>query len=473
MRMSVIAGVVSTFALVSCSFAQDGPDAQALYQQHCAQCHGANLEGGNAQSMINGVWMYGADSGYIARNIKHGLTHLGMPAYGEVLSNQEIRALVDFILAAEEEAGAVRPPAPEKIQTLEYEAKVEVWLDDLDTPWGIAFPDSNTALVTEKNGNLFVIEEGVQRAEPVAGTPEVLNEGQGGLMDVAVDPAYGENGWIYLAFSHPIAVEGQEQPAAMTKLVRGRIDGNAWADEETLFEAPHDTYLRTRHHYGCRIVFDDAGLLYFSIGDRGFQNNAQELNTPNGKIHRINTDGSIPSGNPFVNNANALPSIYTYGNRNPQGLAFHPEDGTLWESEHGPMGGDEINVLRAGQNYGWPEITYGKNYNGTIISEFTRKEGMEQPALYFRPSIAVCGIAFYEGEEFPKWRNKLLVSALRYEDVRLLTVENDRVMHDEVIFKGAGRVRHVAVDSQGAVYVVLNKPGQILKLTAIGELTGQ
>jgi aldose sugar dehydrogenase len=325
--------------------------------------------------------------------------------------------------------------------------------------------DVNTALITEKPGRLRVVTKGKLQPDPVKNIPKVLNEGQGGLMDVAVDPDYSQNGWIYLAFSHVLDKKaGEDRPGAMTKIVRGKIENNTWTNEQVLFEAPHEMYRTTRHHYGCRIVFDPEGHLYFAIGDRGAGFQAQDNTLPNGKVHRINKDGSIPADNPFVSDPKAMKSLYSLGNRNIQGMAIHPETGELWTTEHGPMGGDELNLIKPGKNYGWETITYGINYNGTIITEFTHKPGMEQPNLYWTPSIAVCGLDFYRGDLFKKWKNKLLVGALKYEEVRLLNIEGDRVMHDEVILKGQGRVRDVQTGPDGAIYVVLNDPGTVLKL---------
>lgn len=444
----------------------DEIDVRAIYQQYCAQCHGDDLRGGNAQSLLNGIWHHGAEPGYIFRNIKHGITHLGMPAYEAVLSDAEMRALTAFIMEAEVEAGVERAPIPETAQSLDYEFAIEVWAEDLRIPWDIAWLDAATALITERPGGVRIVRDGVLLPDPVANTPEVLHEGQGGMMAVAVDPEYAENGWVYLGYTHALESDGR-RPNAMTRIVRGRIVDDAWTDEEVLFEAPHDTYLPTRLHYGCRIVFDAAGYLYFAIGERGIQDHAQDLTRPNGKVHRIHRDGRIPADNPFVNHEGAIPSIYSYGNRNPQGLAVHPETQLLWESEHGPMGGDELNVIRAGLNYGWPVITYGRNYNGTLVSDLTHKDGMEQPAWHWTPSTAVCGIAFYEGEQFPKWENKLLVSALRNEQVSLVSVYEDRVIHEEIILRAIGRVRHAAPGPDGAVYVVTNSPDQVLRVSVI------
>lgn len=452
------------------AMAQDEPDARAIYMQYCAQCHGEELGGGNAQSMVDGVWLYGAEPGYIFRNIKHGITHLGMPAYESTLTDDEMRALTRYILDAEEAAGAERPDPPSEIQTQDYHIKVEQWATNLEIPWAIAFPDADTALITERPGGLRIVRNGVLDPKPIAGTPDVLHEGQGGLMDVAVDPEYAANGWVYLAYTHGLEPTADAPRAlAMTKIVRGRIKDGAWTDEQTLFEADHDSYLPTRIHFGSRIVFDAEGHLYFAIGERGMQDHAQDLSRPNGKVHRIWPDGSIPDDNPFVNTPGAIPSIFSYGNRNPQGLSIHPETGLLWESEHGPMGGDELNVIRAGRNYGWPLITYGRNYNGELVSDKTHQDGLEQPALFWRPSIAVCGIEFYTGDQFKAWQNVLLVTALRNEEVSLARVEGDRVMHTETILRAIGRVRDAGVDPEGAVYVVTNSPDAVLKLTVIRE----
>ena len=446
--------------------AQESPDAPALYNQYCAQCHGATLQGGNGQSLVDGIWNFGAGGGSIRRNIKHGITHLGMPAYESALDDGQIRALTDYILAKEKEGGAEKPPVPEEVQTHDYVLAIDHFAKDLDTPWSIAFLDDDTALITERPGRLRIVKDGTLAADAISGTPEVLAEGQSGLLDVAVDPEYQDNGWVYLAYGHGLEKRpGEDRAPAMTRLVRGQIKGNAWVKEETIFEAPADTYLTGRVHFGCRIIFDAEGHLYFSIGERGSEEHAQNLSLPNGKIHRINRDGSIPEDNPFVGRDGAMPSIFAYGNRNPQGLAFDPATGRIWETEHGPMGGDELNTIRPGKNYGWPVITYGRNYNGEPVSNLTRKEGMEQPSFYWRPSIAVCGLDVYRGGEFPKWAGAVLAGALRYESVAVLQVEDDRVMHEEVILKNVGRVRDVAVGPDGAIYVVTNSPGAVLRLT--------
>jgi aldose sugar dehydrogenase len=462
MRNSVLVFVLISFFGLN-TFAQS--NGAALYQQYCATCHGADLKGGNSGSLIDGIWQFGAADSYKFRNIKFGIPHLGMPSYNGVLNDNDIKAILTYVSESEKSAGAVKPAIVKELETLDYKLNVEVFAEGLEIPWAIDFLDATTALITEKPGRLRVVSKGKLQPEPVKNIPKVLNEGQGGLMDVAVDPEYSQNGWIYLAFSHVLDKKaGEERPGAMTKIVRGKIENNTWTNEQVLFEAPHETYRTTRHHYGCRIVFDKAGHLYFAIGDRGAGFQAQDNTLPNGKVHRIHKDGKIPVDNPFISDPKAMKSLYSLGNRNIQGMAIHPETDELWTTEHGPMGGDEVNLIKPGKNYGWETITYGINYNGTIITEFTHKPGLEQPNLYWRPSIAVCGLDFYRGDLFKKWKNKLLVGALKYEEVRLLNIEGDRVMHDEVILKGQGRVRDVQTGPDGAIYVVLNDPGTVLKL---------
>ena len=451
------------------SIAADGNfyDGGEIYETHCMRCHGVNLGGGYTKSLVDGIWQFGKNSWNIRQNIRFGITDLGMPPFENILSREEIGAVVNFLRAKEEAARVERPQPPPVLYTQNYQLKVEILTEELEIPWSVDFIDSERLLVTEKPGTLRIFHGAKLLPDAVTGTPSVLHWGQGGLMDVAVDPEYIENGWIYLSYTHQlrdIQIE-QTSPLSMTRIVRGRLHQNAWKDEEVLYEAPHESYTTGRVHYGSRIVFGPEGHLYFSIGDRGEPEHAQELDRPNGKVHRVQRDGGIPLDNPFIHLKGALPSIYSYGHRNPQGLAVLPETGRVWNTEHGPLGGDELNVIFPGSNYGWPEITYGRNYDGTIITENTSRPEMEQPVIYWSPSIAVCGLNFYRGDLFPKWNGKLLAGALKYEEIQLLTIENDRVMHREVIVKNLGRVRDVAMGPDGAIYVVLNGPDMLLRLT--------
>lgn len=465
MKKSVILLLALILPLMNSAFSQHD-DAEALYQQHCSHCHGADLRGGNAQSMVDGIWQFGEGRNYIIRNIKFGIPHLGMPSYQETLTDEEIKSIANYIANLEKAEAPEMPPLERNLETLDYIMKSEVFAENLEFPWSIDFVNEELAYITERPGRLRVVENDRLMEQEVTGIPEVLHAGQGGLMDVALHPDYDENGWVYLSYSHVLSnTDNANRPPAMTRIVRGKIKDYQWVEEEVIYESDPEFYSTRRHHYGCRIVFDEAGYLYFSLGDRGSRNQAQDIDKPNGKIHRIYPDGSIPEDNPFYHEDGAIKTIYSYGNRNPQGLAIHPETDELWETEHGPRGGDELNLIRTGINYGWPVITYGLNYSGSPITDIVQKEGMEQPNLYWKPSIAVCGLDFYSGDEFPKWNNHLLVGALKYEEVQLLNITSNRVIHAETIVKNMGRVRDVAAGPDGAIYVVLNKPDAVIRLT--------
>src|SRR5690606_4519117 len=291
------------------------------------------------------------------------------------------------------------------------------------------------------------------RPSIVRGTPQVWNRGEGGLLDVQVHPDHMRNGWIYLAYSDPDAADN-----TMTAIVRGRIGKDlAWIDEQTIFKADASTYDGANSHFGSRIAFQD-GYVYFSIGDRVQTELAQDLTSPFGKIHRLHDDGRVPKDNPYVRVNAALASIWSIGHRNPQGLTVHPHTGTLWSSEHGPMGGDEINIVRPGRNYGWPLVSFGRHYDGTIVSESPYREGVEPPLHQWTPSIGVSQIEFYVGDRLPAWRNSLIVASLGGQALHLLRIDGEKVVNDEVLFQGLGRIRDVVTGPDGHLYVAINDP---------------
>jgi aldose sugar dehydrogenase len=331
--------------------------------------------------------------------------------------------------------------------------------EGLENPWGIAFLPGGDILVTERAGRLRLIRDGALVPEPVGGIPEVRVGGQGGLLDVELHPQFEENRLVYLSYSKPLS-EGR----STTAVVRGEFDGANLANVEEVIEA--QAAASPGRHYGSRLAFDPGGYLYITIGDRGQQRLAQELSGHHGTTLRLRDDGSVPDDNPFVGQAGALPEIYTYGNRNAQGMAVHPGTGEIWQNEHGPRGGDELNRIRSGVNFGWPEITHGINYSGTVLTSDTARAGMEQPVHHWTPSIAVSGMDFYMGSAFPAWEGHAFVGALRQEHIQRLVIEGDRVLEREhLLFDLERRFREVATGPDGYLYLLTDhSEGEILRL---------
>lgn len=338
---------------------------------------------------------------------------------------------------------------------------VETVVDELNIPWAMAFLPNGDLLFTEREGELRLIQDGKLHSEPIGGVPEVLAQGQGGLLDIELHPKYAENGWLYLSYSSP-AASGEEGEGANTALMRAQLKDHRLVNQKVIFKAGPN--YETKHHYGSRIVFDKEGYLYLSIGDRGGRDRAQRLSNYRGKILRLHDDGSIPKDNPFVNQGNARPEIFSYGHRNPQGMAIHPVTGALWAHEHGPRGGDELNLVEKGKNYGWPVITYGRNYSGTKITDETHREGMEQPVIYWTPSIAPCGMSFVTSEQFASWKGNILVGSLSFRYLERVELKNNKVVHQEKLLENIGRVRAVEEGPDGYIYVAVEAPGKIVRL---------
>jgi glucose/arabinose dehydrogenase len=280
-------------------------------------------------------------------------------------------------------------------------------------------------------------------------------------MEVAVHPDYQKNGWVYLGLSDGTKDDGKR---CITAVARGRIKGHEWTDHEWIYRPDEKFRSGAGVHFGTRFVFD-KGYIYFVIGERGGMMEVQDLSNPKGKIFRLHDDGRVPKDNPFVKKSGAIPGIWSYGHRNPQGLVMDPRDGALYSTEHGPRGGDELNLIQPGRNYGWPVITFGMNYNGTPMVAITEKDGMEQPVVHWTPSIAVCGLDIVSGDRFPKWEHDLLVGALAQQEVRRVRVKDGKVVTQEVILKNIGRVRDVACGPDGLVYVILNDPDRLVRLS--------
>lgn len=331
----------------------------------------------------------------------------------------------------------------------------EIVVPDLQIPWGMTWLPDGSMLITEKSGQLIQFNKGKKTI--IANVPEVYNRNQGGLLDIELHPDYQNNGWIYITYS---SKEGTAK-GGNTALIRAKLKNNQLTDIQTLYKGKPNT---TRgHHFGSRIEFNKEGYLFFCIGDRGNRDvNPQDISKDGGKIYRLNDDGSIPKDNPFINDSNAKKAIFSYGHRNPQGMAMHP-DGTIWVHEHGPRGGDEINTIESGKNYGWPVITYGINYSGTKITDITTKPGMQQPLYYWTPSIAPSGMDFITSDIYPEWKDKLLVGSLKYQYLELLKLDGYKVSARKKLLDGIGRVRNVKLGPDGYIYVAVESIG-ILKI---------
>lgn len=457
---------VFTIALASCtSTAQNSAKAEKLpadnYRTYCAGCHGDNLE-----KFVDKVWMDQEGTSSIEESIKNGIIEIGMPAFEKTFTDAEIEALALYVkegIPADRQELVASVHANQIIESEVHRFVIDTVVLGLDVPWGLAFLPNGDLLISERSGTLHTFSNG-QLSAPIEGLPPIMAFGQGGLMDLALHPNYEDNGWIYMSYS---ALNTQSsKPMGNTAIMRARLKEGKLIDQEVLYKGTPDT--DRGHHFGCKLAFDGKGYLYFGIGERGQHFDfPQKLDNSNGKIHRIHDDGRIPTDNPFVTTSGAIKSIYCYGNRNPQGNAFHPVTGDLWETEHGPMGGDELNLIKPGLNYGWPIISYGINYDGTILTEMSHKEGMEQPVIQWTPSIAPCGMTFVTGNRFKNWENNILVGSLRFDYVERIVLDGQKVAHQEKLVEGIGRVRNVVVSPDGLVYIGLENPGRIVRLIPV------
>ena len=461
---------------------------EELYAKNCSGCHGAKFEGGQGGSLVDGVWKHGSTDAEISKSIAKGNLQLGMTPWEGVLSGDQIRSLVIFLREKEKQTlvkGMDFPkPSPDTVTKTElHDYRIETLVEGgLKNPWAIAFLPDGRKLVTEKSGQLrFITAEGKLDPKIIEGIPPVIEHSQGGLMEVAAHPDYANNGWVYLGLSDGTREKregGKDEVRCITAVVRGKIKGHKWTEQEWIYRPDPKFRSGAGVHFGTRFVFD-KGYIYFVIGERGGLMEVQDLTRPNGKIHRLFDDGRVPQDNPFVKIKDAIPGIWSYGHRNPQGLAMDPRDGSLYDTEHGPRGGDELNLIKPAANYGWPIVTLGMNYSGMPMSypgpdgketlSATEKEGIENPVASWVPSIAVCGLDFYTGDKFPKWKNDLLVGALTQQEIRRLRIEDKKVVSQEIILKDIGRVRDVAMGPDGLVYVILNGPDRLVRIVPAGK----
>lgn len=351
---------------------------------------------------------------------------------------------------------------PVRAQVMGYSAYHDFRLvqvaDGLVRPWSIAFLPVGDMLVTEKPGRLRIVRDGELLAAPVPGLPEVYTQGMGGLLDVVPHPDFADNRLLYFTYAKPLGAD-----ESTTAVIRARFEGDRLHGVEPVFEAQS----RGGGHYGSRLVFDGQGHIFVTVGDRMASTRsdllthpAQDLSNHHGVVVRLNEDGGVPDDNPFVGQDGALPEIWSYGLRNAQGMVFDRSNGRLWLTEHGPQGGDELNLIEAGRNYGWPVIGYGVNYrSGSAIHAGTHREGMEQPKKVWVPSIAVSGLALYEGKAFPNWRGHLLAGGLRGEVLVLLELDGTAVVRAEQLITGRGRIRDVRVGPDGLIYLAIDDRG--------------
>ena len=354
------------------------------------------------------------------------------------------------------------PAAAQTIQSEEHAFRLVELVRGLEQPWSLAFLPDGRMLVTEKAGRLRIVKDGKLEPQAVAGLPEVAVHGQGGLLDVALHPRFAENGLLYLSY----AARGTD--GVGTEVVRARLAGNRLENVQVIFrQSPKGN---RGQHFGSRLVFDRAGFLYITLGDRGEMERAQRPDDHAGSVIRLHDDGRVPKDNPFAGKPGWKPEKFTLGHRNQQGAALHPQSGALWTHEHGPQGGDEVNVIRAGANYGWPVITYGVNYgSGTRIGEGSAKPGMAQPIHIWVPSIAPSGMAFYTGDRFPKWRGDLFVGALKDQMLVRLKLDGEKVVREERLLQGAlGRIRDVRAGPDGFLYLLTDESrGALVRLEPV------
>jgi glucose/arabinose dehydrogenase len=359
-------------------------------------------------------------------------------------------------------------------QALEFKTdnqkiRVVTIADGLDSPWSMVFLPGGDILFTERPGRLRVISNGKLQDEPIAGLPEIQFGTHGGLLDVALHPQFETNHWIYLTYS-----KGGEK-GVTTAVARGRLDGRRLIDTKDIFVA--DAWTKGSLNPGSRVVFDRDGMLYASIGDRGPTTEplAQDLSNHNGKIVRLYDDGRVPADNPFVNRPGAKPEIYSYGHRNPQGMTLNPDTGEVWASEHGPMGGDEVNIIKRGANYGWPVVSYGRKYTGEIISEQPFREGMEPPRFFWVPSIGISNILFYTGDRFKAWKGNLFVTGMSGRMIQRVRIGGRGQNERELILNAMRQeVRDIRQGPDGLLYLVTRqdaehtpKSGMVLRIEPV------
>ena len=429
-----------------------------VFTQYCSGCHGEKIE-----AFVDRSWKHGTTKEEVVASISNGYSDLGMPAWKGVVDKKDINLLAEEItkyIGKVNEYKVSNKPTSNVFISENMTVSLDTIATGFESPWGFAqLPDGNF-LITDRVGILYLVDSR-QNKTIIKNSPKSLAEGQGGLLDIELHPKYAENGWVYISYSK--FKEENNQKLTTTAIMRGKLKNNELTEIQEIFEA--SPYTKTKHHFGSRIKFDKLGYMYFTVGERGMEQDfPQSIENDNGKVHRLNDDGSIPKDNPFVGKDKSRESIYSYGHRNPQGLALNPTTGEIWENEHGPRGGDEINLIRKGANYGWPVISYGINYNGKPITDISKKEGMEQPEDYFTPSIAPSGMVFVNSDKYPAWKNSLLIGSLRFNYLDRSIMKGNKITGHEKLLVNIGRMRNIEMGTDGYLYVGTENPGMVFRL---------
>ncbi|HEY5751163.1 MAG TPA: PQQ-dependent sugar dehydrogenase [Chryseolinea sp.] len=368
-------------------------------------------------------------------------------------------ALVSCGTPERKPAGAIVQSEKQKFMVDTITSATDTAVGALKNPWGMAFLPDGRLLVTEREGNIRIVKDGKLLKEKIEGVPPVYVHGQGGLLDIQLHPDFAKNGWIYLSYAKQVADSGG------TVIARAKLEGNKLTNLEELFQALPLT--SSEVHFGSRIAFDGNGYMFFTSGERGKKENAQDLTNHLGKVLRLHDDGKVPSDNPFTSTIGARSEIWSYGHRSLQGLYYDKETGTLWEHEHGPRGGDELNIVEKGKNYGWPIITYGINYDSTVITDLTERPDLEQPVRYWVPSIAPCGLTMVTSDKYPHWKGNLLVGALSHQLVARVEIADKKFVKEERLLEKIGRVRCVTQSPDGYIYIAMENPGKIVRLVPV------
>lgn len=429
------------------------------YANFCASCHYDDMSWFSKRD-----WKYGKRQEDIYASIRTGYPDFGMLSYKKTFSEQDARDLAKYIhtkLELNKGEIGIENADKNRISTEKLNLRLDTVITGLDVPWGMAFLPDGDMLINERAGKMIRFRNGKKIAE-IQGLPDIHSVGQGGLLDIRLHPDFKNNGWIYIAYT---TTSTSISNGWNTALMRAKLKDNTLVDKQLLFKAMPDS--KTGHHVGCKITFDGKGHVFFGVGERGKGENSQDLSNDCGKIHRLNDDGTVPADNPFFNQKGAQKTIWSYGHRNPQGLIYNTATGILWESEHGPKGGDELNLIQPGKNYGWPVITFGINYDGTIITKDTSKVGMEQPITYWVPSIAPCGTTFVEGTKYKGWEGNVLLGSLRFRYLVRCEMVGNSVVHKEILLPNIGRMRNVEMGPDGFIYVAVESPGMIFRLVPV------